>query len=101
MDIGTPERLDVADKFIEKNISYLNDFNKNTNKNNFSWGGTDYPEYLIYTYSFTLGMSINKYSTIIVNKISPFSKYKFEINYSKSEKTNTISKLNTHLSEKL
>lgn len=60
----------------------------------FLGGGTDYPEYFNKHKGLTLGMSINKYSTIIVNKISPISNYKFEINYSKNELTNSISQIN-------
>lgn len=48
-------------------------------------GGTDYPAYYKRKKGATLGLTINKYTYVSLNTISPFFDYKLRVSYSKIE----------------
>ncbi len=56
----------------------------------FFGGGSDYPAYFKKNGGRTLGLTIDKYCYIAVNKSSVFSEKKFFVGYSKVEKVNSI-----------
>lgn len=59
----------------------------------FLGGGTDYPNYYLKYGGETLGMAINKYSFISVNKLDKTSDYAYKISYRKNESTNSLEEI--------
>ena len=59
----------------------------------FLGGGTDYPNYYMKNSGETVGMAINKYSTIVVDDVPEFSDHKFQISYSKTESVDKIDEI--------
>ncbi len=51
----------------------------------FFGGGTDYPEYFHQHGGATLGASIDKYTYITVNRLTPFFDYRIRVSYSRTE----------------
>jgi D-glycero-alpha-D-manno-heptose-7-phosphate kinase len=59
----------------------------------FLGGGTDYPNYFLKHGGQTLGMGINKYSYISVNKLEDNSKFLYKLSYSKNENVKKIEEI--------
>ena len=56
----------------------------------FFGGGTDYREYFEREGGAVLGVTIDKYTYVSVNKLSDFFEYKIRVGYSKAELVNDV-----------
>ncbi|MBP9841520.1 MAG: hypothetical protein KBC64_03735 [Simkaniaceae bacterium] len=59
----------------------------------FFGGGTDYPDYYLREKGAVLGTTINQYTHVSLNTISPFFEHKIRIGYSKTELVKTIDEI--------
>lgn len=59
----------------------------------FFGGGTDYPDYYLKNGGIVLGTTINKYTYVSVNTLSPFFDHKIRIGYSKTELVKKIDEI--------
>ena len=59
----------------------------------FFGGGTDYPDYYIREKGAVLGTTINQYTHVSINTISPFFEHKIRIGYSKTELVKSIDEI--------